>query len=119
MFHAYRSGKQPISGKAWQKLEAAEDAAGIFVNERQVLERQSRTQAENTLHDDAENLDSALCRLLMLLDLPTLLKVLKRLDDKDRIPTVPSRLLTSRIIDTLNERQLEASSESTQPETRS
>ncbi len=29
MFHAYRSGKYPISAKAWAKLEAAERAAGI------------------------------------------------------------------------------------------
>ena len=29
MFHAYRSGKYPISGKAWRKLEAAERTAGI------------------------------------------------------------------------------------------
>lgn len=29
MFHAYRSGKYPISEKAWRKLEAAERAAGI------------------------------------------------------------------------------------------
>ncbi len=26
MFHAYRSGKYPISDKAWRKLEAAEEA---------------------------------------------------------------------------------------------
>lgn len=30
-YHAYRSGKQPISEKAWRKLEAAERAAGIGV----------------------------------------------------------------------------------------
>lgn len=29
MFHAYRSGKYPISAKAWRKLEAAERKAGI------------------------------------------------------------------------------------------
>jgi hypothetical protein len=29
MMHAYRSGKYPISPKAWRKLEAAERAAGI------------------------------------------------------------------------------------------
>ena len=29
MFHSYRSGKYPISSKAWRKLEAAERAAGI------------------------------------------------------------------------------------------
>jgi hypothetical protein len=29
MFHAYRSGKYPISPKAWRKVEAAERAAGI------------------------------------------------------------------------------------------
>jgi hypothetical protein len=29
MFHSYRSGKQPISDKAWRKLEAAEARAGI------------------------------------------------------------------------------------------
>jgi hypothetical protein len=28
MFHAYRSGKYPISEKAWKKLEHAEQAAG-------------------------------------------------------------------------------------------
>ncbi|MEO5915610.1 MAG: hypothetical protein ABIS50_15355 [Luteolibacter sp.] len=28
MFFAYRSGKQPISAKAWRKLEAVERAAG-------------------------------------------------------------------------------------------
>lgn len=31
MMHAYRSGKYPISPKAWRKLEAAERAAGIAV----------------------------------------------------------------------------------------
>lgn len=29
MIFAYRTGKSPISGKAWLKLEAAEAAAGI------------------------------------------------------------------------------------------
>jgi len=29
MFYAYRTGKQPISSKAWRKLESAESAAGI------------------------------------------------------------------------------------------
>lgn len=29
MFHAYRSGKHPISAKVWRKLAAAELAAGI------------------------------------------------------------------------------------------
>lgn len=29
MFHSYRSGKQPISDKAWRKLEAAEKRAGL------------------------------------------------------------------------------------------
>lgn len=31
MFHAYRSGKYPISPKVWRKLEAAERSAGIEV----------------------------------------------------------------------------------------
>ena len=30
MFHSYRSGKYPISDKAWRKLEAAERAAGLI-----------------------------------------------------------------------------------------
>ena len=30
MFYSYRTGKLPITGKAWRKLEAAEKAAGIF-----------------------------------------------------------------------------------------
>lgn len=29
MFYAYRTGRYPISGKAWRKLEAAEIAAGL------------------------------------------------------------------------------------------
>jgi hypothetical protein len=29
-FFSYRTGKRPISGKAWAKLEAAETAAGII-----------------------------------------------------------------------------------------
>lgn len=32
-FFGYRTGKRPISGKAWAKLEAAERAAGIGVRE--------------------------------------------------------------------------------------
>ena len=31
MFHSYRSGKQPISDKAWRKLEAAEQRAGMGI----------------------------------------------------------------------------------------
>jgi len=31
MFHSYRSGKYPISAKAWRKLEAAEAGAGVVL----------------------------------------------------------------------------------------
>lgn len=33
MFYGYRSGKYPITEKAWRKLEAAEREAGIGVGE--------------------------------------------------------------------------------------
>jgi len=33
MFHAYRSGKYPISPKAWRKLEQVERSAGILSEE--------------------------------------------------------------------------------------
>jgi hypothetical protein len=34
MFYAYRTGRYPISGKAWRKLEAAEIAAGLVKIEK-------------------------------------------------------------------------------------
>ncbi|MDR2512668.1 MAG: hypothetical protein LBD01_02575 [Puniceicoccales bacterium] len=42
MFYAYRAGKNPISHKAWLKLERAEKAAGIEAEGRSELLRHSR-----------------------------------------------------------------------------
>ena len=33
MFHAYRSGKQPISDKVWRKLEQAEQESGLSMQQ--------------------------------------------------------------------------------------
>jgi hypothetical protein len=44
MFHAYRSGKYPISPKAWRKLELAERAAGLGVGAA-VLEKEEESSS--------------------------------------------------------------------------
>ena len=50
MFHAYRGGKYPISPKAWRKLEAAEQAAGVV---RKNDPTDSRGSTKNS--EDAES----------------------------------------------------------------
>lgn len=70
MFHAYRSGKYPISPKAWNKLKAAEQAAGIYRNlpllpgsngNPNYLKRVIGTEDENSsvLRDDPDGYDPA------------------------------------------------------------
>ena len=45
MFYAYRTGKYPISLKAWRKLEAAEKAAGLTSTDRPPDTRQQSSFA--------------------------------------------------------------------------
>ncbi|MEI7911810.1 MAG: hypothetical protein WCK77_19435 [Verrucomicrobiota bacterium] len=60
MFYAYRSGKYPISRKAWRKLEVAERRAGIYqesasipsVSEGEIRER---TSFLNDFSQESEN----------------------------------------------------------------
>jgi hypothetical protein len=57
MFHAYRSGKSPISPKAWRKLEAIERSAGLGKGSTSHVDFDPlRTEKGSTSHVDFDPL---------------------------------------------------------------
>lgn len=59
MLFAYRTGKSPVSGKAWRKLEAAERAAGLRTPGDQasvIIEAAEKYAGKETDPEKAENL---------------------------------------------------------------
>jgi hypothetical protein len=54
MFYGYRSGKYPITDKAWRKLEALEESAGV-----ENRSFRSEAQAEPLVKDPPELVSSA------------------------------------------------------------
>lgn len=79
MLFAYRTGKSPISAKAWRKLEAAEREAGIGVGE----ETASVPSAGPS--PDLGDLSARLARVELLLS-----QILHRLDQADARKTSSS-----------------------------
>lgn len=61
MFYVYRTGKHPISRKAWLKLEAAEKAVGLGVHESDVNARLA------ALENKFAALENALASLALIL----------------------------------------------------
>lgn len=66
MFYAYRSGKYPISSKAWRKLEQAEKAAGITPETNAVSEPTSLEQRVmdglDRINERLDRIESAVCK---------------------------------------------------------
>jgi len=69
-FFSYRTGKRPISRKAWNKLEAAERSAGVGL-EPEIEEDDSPSHSvPEDLHDRIERIENLLLRIAEKLDIP-------------------------------------------------
>ena len=61
MLYSYRSGKNRITPKAWHKLEAAEKAAGIGIDE--TLPAESAAKVNDSVPSDVEKITARMERM--------------------------------------------------------
>jgi ribosome-binding protein aMBF1 (putative translation factor) len=80
MFHAYRSGKYPISEKAWSKLERCEQAAGINGEGTQSAQSSAKPE-EAGIGDPAQSAcaETPMGRADQFPDLGKMMEVLERI----------------------------------------